>query len=281
MKKLLLVAAASLPMTLMAAPKEEARIISAGNGITEIIYALGAGDQVVAVDSTSNFPAEVNKLPKLGYHKALSAEGILELKPDVLIGTDDMGPDSTITQLKMAGLDVASYPVKNTAENIKQRIEALSKLLHKEKQGKELWQSIETDLKQAEQLAQGKNKPKVIFVLAMGNRSPSIAGGETAANSLITLAGGYNPGEKQFVSYKPLSTEALLTMQPDFILYSDRGRGTTVDELLDSQPILKQTPAGKKRQVINIDGRLLLGGLGPRTGETVLRLAQAFYKTES
>ncbi|MRI33088.1 hemin ABC transporter substrate-binding protein [Endozoicomonas sp. OPT23] len=280
MKKLLLAVAACLPMTLMAAQKNDARIISAGNGITEIIYTLGAGEQVIAVDSTSNFPDEVNKLPKLGYHKALSAEGILALQPDLLVGTNDMGPDTTITQLEMAGLDIASYPVKDSAENIKERITALADLLGREEQGKALWSSISADLNKAKEIASDKKKPKVIFLLAMGNRSPSISGGETGANALINMAGGVNPAEKQFTSYKPLSTEALLAMSPDVILFSDRGRGTTVDQLLDIQPALKQTPAGKNRRVINLDGRLLLGGLGPRTGETVLRLARAFYKTE-
>lgn len=281
MKKLLLAVAACLPMTLMAASNDSARIISAGNGITEIIYALGAGEQVIAVDSTSNFPSEVNKLPRLGYHKALSAEGILALQPDLLIGTHDMGPDTTITQLKMAGLKIASYPVKDSAENIEKRITALAGLLDRKEEGEILWRAISADLNKAKEIASNKPKPKVIFLLAMGNRASSISGGETGANALINMAGGFNPAEKQFTSYKPLSTESLLAMAPDIILFSDRGRGATIDELLNMQPALKQTPAGHNRQFINIDGSLLLGGLGPRTGETVLRLAKAFYKTDS
>lgn len=256
---------------------DEKRIISAGSGITEIIYALGAGDQLVAVDLTSNYPPQVNKLPKLGYHKQLSAEGILALKPDVLIGTDDMGPETTLTQLEMAGLEVESYATKNSAESIHQRIRSLATLLDKEEEGKALWRAIDSDLKAAKEMAEGKDKPRVLFLLAMEGRNPSVSGAGTEANALIKLAGGFNPAEAQFNSYKPLSNESLLTLAPDVIIYSDRGRGFTMEQLLDSQPVLKQTPAGKNARVIPVDGRLLLGGLGPRTGETALSLAKAFY----
>ncbi|WP_257276378.1 hemin ABC transporter substrate-binding protein [Endozoicomonas sp. SESOKO4] len=256
---------------------DEKRIISAGSGITEIIYALGAGDQLVAVDLTSNYPPQVNKLPKLGYHKQLSAEGILALQPDMLIGTDDMGPETTLTQLEMAGLEVESYATKYSAESIHQRIRSLATLLDKEKEGKALWRSIDSDLKAAKEIADGKDKPRVLFLLAMEGRNPSVSGAGTEANALIKLAGGFNPAEAQFNSYKPLSNESLLTLAPDVIIYSDRGRGFTMEQLLDSQPVLKQTPAGKNARVIPVDGRLLLGGLGPRTGETALSLAKAFY----
>ena len=294
MKKLLasLAIAACLPLTAplaamatvinaqeeaKAGTPENMRIISAGNGITEIIYALGAGDQLIAVDLTSNYPPQANKLPKLGYHKQLSAEGVLALKPDVLIGTKDMGPPATITQLEMAGLEVESYPVKNSAESIHDRIQSLAELLGKEKEGEALWKSINDDLKAAREIASDNKKPRVLFLLAMDGRTPSVSGADTEANALIQLAGGFNPAESQFNSYKALSNEALLTLAPDVILFSDRGRGTTAEQLLDMQPVLKQTPAGKNLRIIPVDGGQLLGGLGPRIGQTALSLAKAFY----
>ena len=264
----------------LAKPVPEPRIISAGNGITEIIYALGAGDQVIAVDSTSVYPPEVHALPKLGYHKQLSAEGILALNPSIVIGSDDIGPDTTIDQLKNAGVDVAALPLKNTTGNIHYRIKELAKLLGREEAGEVLWQSIEHSLSEAKALYANKEKPNVVFLLAMGDRTPSVSGNNTSANALIELAGGHNPAAEQFASYKPLSNEALLMMMPDVILYSDRGDGLTPDQLISMQPILKQTPAGKNKRLIAIDPGRLLGGLGPRTGELALELAQAFYPPE-
>ncbi len=258
---------------------EKQRIVSAGNGVTELIYALGAGDQVVAVDVTSNWPSATHKLPKLGYHKQMSAEGILAMAPTLLVGTEDMGPPSTISQLKSAGVQVESMPLGYSQEMIKYRIEYLAKLLNREEQGQALWQSIKTSLDEAQKLAESrKEKPRVLFMLAMGGRTPSVSGDNTAANALIELAGGNNVAADSFSSYKPLSNEALLELSPDFILYADRGEGMTADQLMNMQPVLKQTPAGKKGQLVAIDGNLLLGGLGPRTGETAIRLAKVLYQ---
>ena len=132
-------------------------------------------------------------------------------------------------------------------------------------------------LAKAESIAADKDKPRVLFMLAMGGRTPSVSGGDTSANTLIRLAGGINPAESQFSSYKPLSNEALLMMSPDVIIYSDHGKGTTAQQLIDMQPILQQTPAGKSGRLIAIDPGMLLGGLGPRTGDLAVELANAFY----
>ncbi|WP_354016338.1 heme/hemin ABC transporter substrate-binding protein [Endozoicomonas lisbonensis] len=257
------------------------RIISAGNGITEIIYALGAGDQLIAVDSTSVYPAEVHRLPKLGYHKQLSAEGILAMNPSILVGTDDMGPPATIEQLKGAGLTISALPLQNNADNIQLRIESLAKLLDREQEGKRLWKSVSESLSEARAIAGEQKKPKVLFMLAMGGRTPSVSGSDTSAHALIELAGGVNPAAEQFSSYKPLSNEALLMLAPDVVVFSDQGKGTTPQQLIDMQPILKQTPAGKSGRLIAIDPGMLLGGLGPRTGELAVELAKAFFTSES
>ena len=198
MKKLIttILLAASLPVSALSggiSEKGDQRIVSAGSGITEIIYALGAGDQVVAVDSTSVYPADVHRLPKLGYHKQMSAEGILALRPSILIGTDDMGPPATITQLENAGLEVAALPLQNSADNIQHRIETLAGLLNREQEGRQLWKSIEQNLEEARSMAAGQKKPRVLFLLAMGGRTPSVSGRDTSAHTLIELAGGVNP----------------------------------------------------------------------------------------
>ena len=282
LKKISTVMIAAL-FTMAAQAKEVAtpRIISAGNGITEIIYALGAGNQVVAVDSISAYPEAVQNLPKLGYVRQLSAEGILALKPDLLIGTDEMGPPSTMEQLKSAGLNITTLPQQSNADNIQLRISSLAKLLDKEQEGKQLWQSVSGSLAEARDIAGNQKKPTVLFMLAMGGRTPYVAGNNTSANALIELAGGANPAAGQFASFKPLSNEALLTLAPDVVIYSDQGKGTTAQQLIDMQPILQQTPAGKNGRLIAIEPSMLLGGLGPRTGELAVKLAKAFFPAKS
>ena len=277
--------ATAIPAAVSASPiKDDARIITAGSGVTEIVYALGAGDKVVSVDASSGYPAAVNDLPKLGYHKQLSAEGILALAPTMLVGTADMGPPATLDQLESAGLKVETLPVNNSVENIETRITALASLLGKEKEGEQLWLDISSSLEQAQSLADSHTKKtRVMFVLAMGGRTPTVAGEGSAANALMTLAGGYNQAADDFKGYKALSNEALLLLAPEVIIYpgSVSNPDMTPEKILEQMPILKQTPAGKNGRVIAIDGTLLLGGLGPRTGELALSLAKEFYPEKS
>ena len=276
-----IIIATLLAMAAQAKEISTPRIISAGSGVTEIIYALGAGDQIVAVDSISAYPEDVNSLPRLGYLKQLSAEGILAMQPSILIGTEDMGPPTTMEQLKSAGVNIATLPLKSDAESIQHRILSLAKILDKEQEGKQLWQSVSDSFAEARNIAGEQKKPTVLFMLAMGGRTPYVAGNNTAANSLIELAGGINPTASQFASYKPLSNEALLQLAPDVVLYSDQGKGTTPQQLIDMQPVLQQTPAGKSGRMIAIEPNMLLGGLGPRTGELAVELAKAFFPAKS
>ncbi len=263
------------------------RIVSAGNGVTEIIYALGAGDRVVAVDQTSTWPEAVNKLPHLGYHRQLSAEGILALQPTLLIGTQDMGPPATLAQLESAGVEVEALSIDFSAQSIEKQIKSLADILDREAEGEALWATIEDSLGAARAMAASyeqkhQKKVPVLFVLAMGGRAPSIAGEGTAANAVIALAGGYNPAAEQFHGYKALSNEALLLLAPEVIVFpgSTSNPGMTPERLLERMPALKQTPAGRHGRVVAIDGNMLLGGLGPRTGEVALSLAKTFYSEE-
>lgn len=76
------------------------RIVVAGGSLTELIYAMGAGERVVGVDETTSYPPETAKLPHIGYWKQLSSEGILSLRPDSVITWQDAGPQIVLDQLR-------------------------------------------------------------------------------------------------------------------------------------------------------------------------------------
>ncbi|HEY1098095.1 MAG TPA: ABC transporter substrate-binding protein, partial [Myxococcota bacterium] len=102
---------AALSLTAAAPP---ARIVAVGGGVTESVFALGLGDRVVAVDGSSVFPAAVTTLPQVGYHRALSAEGVISQRPDVVVLTDEAGPPAAIAQLKAAGVNVVVIPEQHS-----------------------------------------------------------------------------------------------------------------------------------------------------------------------
>ena len=92
------------------------RIVTLGGTITEIVFALGAGERVVGVDASSSFPEAVNQLPKVAYHRRLSAEGVLSLRPTLIIATTEAGPPEAIQQLRSAGVTVLVLPHDPTVE---------------------------------------------------------------------------------------------------------------------------------------------------------------------
>lgn len=235
------------------------RIVSIGPATTELILALGGEQSLVATDISS---VEPKNLPRVGYHRVLSAEGILSLAPTRLIGSDEMGPPPALDQLRRAGVAVSVLETAPTLANLNQRIDTLAKLLNDPAAGATLKAEIQT---QTDQLAaQAKqNKPlKVAFLLLHKGQPTSIAGGNTTASALLTLAGGINPVD-QLSDYKPVSAEALIKLQPDLVLVSGRDWQQYQDPetVLAQVPALAATPAGKNRAIHAIDGHALQGGL--------------------
>lgn len=263
-----LLSCATLSLSTMA----QERIVSVGPATTELILALGGEPSLIATDVSSPEP---KGLPKVGYHRALAAEGILSLAPTRLVGSDEMGPNSTLDQLRRAGVKVEVMATAPTLDNLNQRIDTLAQLLDNPAAGAKLKAEIAS---QSDQLAAQarQNKPlRVAFLLLHKGQPTSIAGGNTTASALVTLAGGVNP-VAQLHDYKPVSTESLIELQPDLVLVSGRDwqQYQNVDSVLAQVPALAATPAGKNRAIHAIDGHALQGGLSLRSLQQANQIAQ-------
>lgn len=255
------------------------RIISAGSAVTELVLALGAEDQLVAIDVTSRFP-QSDKLPKIGYHRNLSAEGLIALQPTTLIGSDEMGPDTAISQLKSAGVDVEIVNTEASVEGLLKRIDQIAEITHTEENSKAVKESVNKKIAalEANQVPQNEAK-KVLFLLLHEGRPANVAGGETSPNAIIELAGGINPAAESLTSYKPLSMESMVEMQPDVILVSGRSyqKMGGADAILKTLPMLAATPAGMNKQIITVNGSALVGGLGLASLAEAKRLNARIY----
>ncbi|ROR27889.1 heme/hemin ABC transporter substrate-binding protein [Vibrio crassostreae] len=279
---LLSLAAISLALSAsptMANDAEQPRIISAGSAVTELVLALGAEEQLVGIDVTSRFPQSEN-LPKIGYHRNLSAEGLLALEPTTLIGSDEMGPDNAISQLKSAGVDVEIVNTEANVEGLLKRIDQIAKITHTENHSQQVKAEVNQKIAalKANQVPSNKAK-KVLFLLLHEGRPANVAGGETSPNAIIELAGGVNPAAQSLTSYKPLSMESLVEMQPDVILVSGRSyqKMGGADAILKSLPMLAATPAGMNKQIITVNGSALVGGLGLESLSEAKRLNALIY----
>ncbi|WP_440873327.1 heme/hemin ABC transporter substrate-binding protein [Vibrio diabolicus] len=255
------------------------RVVSAGSAVTELLLELDAKDSLVAIDVTSQLPKGM-ELPQVGYHRRLSAEGLLALRPTKVIGSDEMGPKTALNQLKAAGVDVEIVNTDANVEGLYQRIDQIANLMNRQAKAEDLKQDVKAQVQalNANQPAQAQKK-KVLFLLIHEGRPANVAGSETTPDAIIQLAGGRNPAADQLSSYKPLSTEAMVEMQPDVILVSGRSYETLggADAILKAMPLLAATPAGMNKNIITIDGHALVGGLGLKSLAEAERLNALLY----
>ncbi|MCG9677457.1 hemin ABC transporter substrate-binding protein [Vibrio sp. Isolate24] len=276
LKKTLIKGIAALSLSTVAATAiANERIISAGSAVTELILALEQQNQLVAVDVTSELPQNLT-LPKIGYHRNLSSEGLMALNPTRLIGSDEMGPETSLSQLKTAGVEVDIVNTLPTPEGLLERIDEIAALTDSQKNAEVLKAEVNQQISSLEKnKAKTKEAQKVLFLLIHEGRPANVAGANTTPNAIIELAGGINPAASKLDSYKPLSTEAMLEMQPDVILVSGRSyeKMGGADAILAKMPLLAATPAGQSKNIITVDGHALVGGLGLKSLSEAERLS--------
>ncbi len=268
---------AALAASPVRAQQKTPRIVSVGSALTEIFYALGAENLLVGVDTTSLYPPQAKSLPQVGYMRALSAEGVLSLKPTLIMATTGAGPAATLDQLKATGIEVVILPDRYDYDSVVKKIEAVGKATGKVTEADALIARGQADMKAlADRLAAAPNKPRVLFLLSMSGGAPQAAGRDTAADGIIHLAGGVNAIDG-YVGYRPLTPEAVIASRADYILVPRQSVESMggVDKVLE-QPSLRQTPAGGNGKLLQFDILLLLG-FGPRTPQAAAELAAALH----
>ncbi len=260
-----------------AAAERTPRIVSVGSALTEIVYALGAESLLVGVDTTSLYPEAARRLPQVGYMRALSAEGLLSLKPSLVIATTAAGPASTLDQLRATGIDVLVLPDRYDYDSVIAKIEAVGRLTGKMALAAAMMARGRAEMADlAARLAAATARPRVLFLLSMGGGAPQAAGRDTAADGIIRLAGGLNAIDG-YAGYRPLTPEAVIASRADYVLVTRQSVEALggIDAILN-QPALRQTPAGKAGKVLQFDSLLLLG-FGPRTPQAATQLAAALH----
>lgn len=264
MRILILCAALALP----AWADSPSRIVSIGGAATETVFAVGAGDRIVGVDTTSTFPEAASKLPQVGYQRMLSAEGIASLNPDLVILPASAGPPATVAQLEQLKIPLLRLEEGHSVEAAANRIRKIGEALGLVGAADQLAAELEKEA--AALVPPPSPAPRVLFVMSAGGRAPMVAGTNTAADAAIRLSGGENVAA-DFEGYKQLSPEALVTLAPEVIVTTSRTVASSGGQPL--LPGLEMTPAGKSNRLVVMDDLFLLG-FGPRTGEALCELAR-------
>lgn len=250
------------------------RVVALNATTVELIYRLGKQGTIVGTDVTGTYPP--NRIPSVGHWAQLPAEGIIALKPDLVIGTADnlaMPANQKVTQqLRAAGVKVLVLPASDTGglDGVRTRLNILADVYGVPGAAQALSRSFDTTLKAA-QANRPKVTPRVLFLYAHGPGDASIYGTDGGADDLITLAGGRNVAP--FRDTRPLTAEALVALNPDAIILLERG----LDALGGIEGALKlpgvmQTNAGRQRRVYAVDNSIRW--IGPRLPEFALKLAR-------
>lgn len=263
----------SLVLVSSAWAEEPRRIVSLGGGVTEILYRLDLGDRIIGVDTTSVYPPEaLNTKSNLGYVRTLSAEGILSLKPDLVIADSTAGPPHTLTLVEQAGVKIIRVPEGLRPEDVRARIMIVSEATGQTAKRDNLLGELDQNLQKiTETVANSSTGKKVLFVLSISNGKVMVGGTGTSVDALLGAIGMTNAAAS-VQGWKPLSEEGIIASAPDIILMMDYGQGPgeKINDLF-ALPAFAATPAARTKSLVTIDGPHLLN-YGPRTPVAALQL---------
>lgn len=257
-----------------AGPLPAPRIVSIGGGVTEILFRLGAEAQLVGTDTTSLYPVAAQATPKVGYARTLSAEGVLALRPTLLIASAAAGPPVVIEQLRQAGIAMVRADPAHSIEALLDNVRRIAVAIGRTQAGERLAAELESEWRQVQAtMVVPATPPRVLFVLSHVAGNVQVAGEDTAADALIRLAGASN-AMQGFRGFRPLAAEAAIAAAPDLLLTTRQGIDALGGERqLLAQPGLALTPAARAGRVLARDALFLLGG-GPRLPQAVAELAR-------
>jgi iron complex transport system substrate-binding protein len=251
-------AALGLAILSIADARADERIVSVGGAVTEIIYALGRDALIAAVDTTSLYPPEALKTkPNVGYMRALSAEGVLSVRPSLIVAAEGAGPPAALMSLRESGVRLATIPNEASPAGVQRKILAIGELIGSSEGARMLAKEVDARFTTLAALRDRIEKPKrVLFVLSASGGRTMIGGKSTSADAIIALAGATNAAAS-IEGFKPMNDEAIVAAAPDVVLMMRRENASARD--LMATPAFAATPAGKAQAIVEMDGNYLLG----------------------
>jgi iron complex transport system substrate-binding protein len=244
------------------------RIVSTDAAATQIIFALAMDSALVGIDVTSKLPADYRELPSLGYHRALSPEGLLALEPSLVIGSEHIGPPNVLTTLDAAEVRVLQLPTANSVDGIRDNIRRVAEATGSQDKASLVLAQLDGDA--AALVGNHLAAERIAFVLSVEPGKLRIAGRGTAGAAFIDLLGGANIAD--FDAYRTLSAEAVLQMDPTLVLVANH-EDASPGRLLELNPILEHGSAAANNRILAVDAAKLVTGLSPGAVADAARLA--------
>lgn len=251
------------------------RIVTLTAGLTEAVFALGAGDLVVARDISSTI-AEADALPIVTTAHDINVEALLAVRPTLILIDEDTGPETALDQIAATGVRIELVDNATTVDEIIPRLERVAEILGLQDRAARLRDAIDKDLagvRTDDSLAD----VRVAFLYVRGPAGVYLIGGPgSGPDSIIAAAGATDAGTAigLELAFTPLTPEAMVEAAPDVLLVTTTGLDSVngIDGLVELAGVA-QTPAGKARRVITAEDGLLFS-FGPRTPSLIESLRQ-------
>lgn len=251
------------------------RIVSAAPTVTEILFALGAGDRVVAVTDHCDYPPEAEGLPRIGGFFTPSVEKAIGAQPDLVIGQRGNPPDFVAT-LRRSGVPVFTIDPQ-TLDDIYATIRQVARIIGDEGGGDELVARMADRLGAVSAaIADVPQEERPTAFLVLQVMPPWTAGSGTFQDDAIRAAGGRNVAA-DVRGFKAYSMESLVAKDPDFLLLSTmEGDPDRMRQEVLASAALRQLSAVRDGRMVVLEADPLMRA-GPRIVEAVEAMAEAFY----
>jgi iron complex transport system substrate-binding protein len=250
--------------------------------ITEVVFGLGLGENVVGRDVTATFE-EASQLPIVTRAHDVSAESVLSLRPTLVLASEDTGPAEALQHIRNVGIPVVQFEEPESIDDIGPRIRAIAAALGVPEAGEALVAETQAQLAEAEaHVPDDGSGPRIAFLYLRGQAGVYLLGGKgSGADSMILAAGGTDAGIAIGLNkpFTPITSESLVEAAPDVILMTTTGLESVggIDGLVKI-PGIAQTPAGRERRVVTLEDGLLYS-FGPRTPVALEQLIAQLYGT--
>ena len=232
--------------------KPAKRIISLAPSLTEILFAIGAGQKIVGVIEYSDFPPEAKTLPVIGRFDLLDIEKIAELEPDLIIAWKSGNPARSIEQLKILGLSVYLAELNDLA-SISKQMKNISKLIGAEREASLAITNFNQTYESLVAKYSGRELVKTFY--QVWDMPIITTGGKGLINDIITLCSGENIFKGISQIAPKVSLEAIVVANPEVIIGS--GSGKTRPDWLDKWKRWPRVKAVSKQNLFSVNPDLI------------------------
>jgi iron complex transport system substrate-binding protein len=266
--------------------KKDMRIVCLSKHLTEYVFALGKGHNIVAVDLSSTYPDSAKLLKTVGYHRALSPESIISMTPDLVIHSNDIGPENVLPQITKAGLNIKAFGGANTIDSAKILLKQLGAFLGTETKADSLVKVLDAGVARAADTLKAlgiKDSLRVMIIhFGLRNNNYFVMSGRNGVGDKMLRLAGCTPATYDGKGSREMSPEAVALANPDIIIATDFGydRMGNMDKFISTVPGVALTNAGKNKRIVRFEEHDLIY-FGPRTGDNVIKLIHLLYSSAS